>query len=259
MMSRRAVRWTGIVGGIGLLAGLRLAPGLTGSALLLATIAWLGVLAWLLWLAFRILRATIGPAGAALLVALGVLAPILVTAIRFPPDLAVKLPCPRNWSFLPTWQLRASPMASARFEVGGAQVKVCYGSPATRGRRMLGSVVSYGRLWRTGANEPTTIISTAPLEVAGVPMPAGRASLYTVPGPETWEVILNRSTTQWGIESAYDSSVKANELGHAILAAERLESHADRLRIRPEAAGTRIDLLLEWEGTRVRIPVQSAR
>ena len=87
-------------------------------------------------------------------------------------------------------------MGSVRLSVDGVPVKICYGRPASRARTMLGgSRVPYGRLWRTGANEPTTILSPIPLDIAGITMPAGRASLYTVPGPETWQVILNRSTS----------------------------------------------------------------
>lgn len=117
-----------------------------------------------------------------------------------------------------------------------------------------GKYVPFGRLWRTGANEPTTIIATGALEIAGIPVPAGRTTLYTVPGPETWEVILNRSTSQWGIESEYGDAVKAQELGRAILRSETAAAPVERLTlsVEPEA------LVLRWERTQVRIPVLSA-
>lgn len=244
-----------------LLGALRLAPTLTGTALLALSVLWLAVLVWLLWMAFRVLRTLTGPVAAAAIVGLGAVTPIVLTSLRPAPQVAVRLPCPRNWAYLPTWLLRASPMASLRLDVGGARVKLCYGRPAARGRKMLGGPpVPFGRLWRTGANEPTTIISTAPIEVAGIAVPAGRASLYTVPGPETWEIIVNASTSQWGIESAYDDAIRARELGRAILASERLTPHRERLLIQPipDEAGGRT-LSLEWESTRVRIPVRLPR
>lgn len=123
-----------------------------------------------------------------------------------------------------------------------------------------GKYVPYGQLWRTGANEPTTIIATGGLEIAGIQVPAGRYSLYTVPGPETWEVIVNRATSQWGLESEYTDAVKAGELGRAILPSESATPAVERLSltVQPgEGSADRRELILEWESTRVRIPVAS--
>ncbi len=222
------------------------------------SIAWLLAGALLLFAAFQILRAWIGGFASGLAVAGLAVLPIALTAITVSPALAVRLPCPRNWEWLPTWQLRPSPMGSVSFAVGDTRVKVCYGRPASRGRRMIGGrYVPFGQLWRTGADEPTTIISTGTLEIAGVQVPAGQTSLYTVPGPETWEVILNRSTTQWGIESEYTDAIKAKELGRAILASETTVAPLERLTLfaeaRPKHQG--VDLTLRWESTSVRIPI----
>ena len=92
---------------------------------------------------------------------------------------------------------RKSPLDSTSFTVGGNTVKVCYGRPSLRGRQMLGGdAVPFGKIWRTGANEPTMIHATGPITVAGLKLPAGSYSLYTVPGKAEWEVVVNRSTTQ---------------------------------------------------------------
>jgi len=120
-----------------------------------------------------------------------------------------------------------------------------------------GRRIPFGRLWRTGANEPTTIITPIPLEVAEVPVPAGRATLYTIPGPESWEVILNRATSQWGIESEYTERVRAEELGRSIVRSERGAAPVERLTIAPDRRpDDLVDLVLAWETTRVRIPVR---
>ncbi len=244
-----------VLAGLILLAGPWLAPRVPPSAILYLSIAWLAAAGYLLYAAFLVLRTWTGRVGAGLLVAVLALLPIVLTAIPVSPSVAIQLPCPRNWGWLPTWLLRPSPMGSVSFTVANAKVKVCYGRPASRGRRMLGGkYVPFGRLWRTGANEPTTIIATGALEIAGIPVPAGRTTLYTVPGPETWEVILNRSTSQWGIESEYGDAVKAQELGRAILRSETAAAPVERLTlsVEPEA------LVLRWERTQVRIPVLSA-
>lgn len=154
---------------------------------------------------------------------------------------------------------RASPLDSVSFSVGAASVKICYGRPSLRGRQMIGgSAHPFGKLWRTGANEPTTIHTTAPIVVAGIKVPAGATSLYTVPGETTWEVVLNGSTEQWGDEGSYDN-VKATEIGRAKLTASRPGSPIEQFTIRPESkAGTTI-LILEWEMSRIAIPVEPVR
>jgi hypothetical protein len=154
---------------------------------------------------------------------------------------------------------RASPYDSATFQVGGATGQVCYGRPSAAGRTMLGGdIVPHGRLWRTGANEPTILHLPVASTVAGVEVAAGSYSLYTVPGPDEWEVVVNRATSQWGHESQYPS-VAEQEAGRGRVPAERLEEHVETFTIRAEPAGAGSDLVLEWEHTRVRIPVRPAR
>ncbi|HTS87194.1 MAG TPA: DUF2911 domain-containing protein [Gemmatimonadales bacterium] len=152
---------------------------------------------------------------------------------------------------------RQSPLDSLSFKVGNVSVKLCYGRPSSRGRTMIGGdAVPFGRLWRTGANEPTMIHSTGALVIAGVAVPAGTYSLYTVPGPKTWQVIVNRSITQWGHESQYTAAVKAQEVGRGEVASSALASPVETLTFRAEpGASGATNLLLEWEKTRVTIPI----
>lgn len=152
---------------------------------------------------------------------------------------------------------RKSPLDSLSFKVGAAEVKLCYGRPSAGGRTMIGGEnVPYGKLWRTGANEPTMIHTTGPIIIAGVAVPAGSYSIYTVPDPKEWQVIVNRSITQWGHESQYTDKVKAQEVGHGTAKASALTSAVETFTIRSEAgAAGAVNLLLDWEKTRVTIPV----
>src|SRR3954466_7853229 len=113
-------------------------------------------------------------------------------------------------------QGRKSPLDSLTFKVADQPVKVCYGRPSSRGRVMLGGeAVPYGKLWRTGANEPTVFYAPVALKVAGIAVQPGVYSLYTVPGASEWEIIVNRSISQWGKEDEYTHAVKAQEVGRA--------------------------------------------
>jgi hypothetical protein len=152
---------------------------------------------------------------------------------------------------------RKSPLDSISFTVGGASVRLCYGRPSARGRTMIGGQsVPYGKLWRTGANEPTMIHTTGPLVIAGVAVAAGSYSIYTIPGEKEWHVIVNRSITQWGEEHGYTDAVKAQEVGHGIVQSSALASPVETLTFRTEpGTGGAVNLILEWEKTRVTIPV----
>ncbi len=156
---------------------------------------------------------------------------------------------------------RKSPLDSISFTVGTAQVKLCYGRPSAAGRTMIGGkAIPFGRLWRTGANEPTMIHTTGPLVIAGVEVPAGSYSIYTIPDPKTWHVIVNRSITQWGHENSYSAEVKAQEVGHGMAPSSALPAPVETFTIRsePGKAGA-VNVLLEWEKTRVTIPVTAGK
>jgi hypothetical protein len=152
---------------------------------------------------------------------------------------------------------RASPYDSTTIAVGHGQAKICYSRPALRGRTMIGSeAVPYDTLWRTGANEPTIIHLSAAAEIAGMRVEPGSYSLYTVPrAGDRWTLIVNRSTSQWGAEGRYSPEVRAQEVGRADVAAERIEQPVERFTIRPMESG-RPGVLIEWQNSRVRIPVQ---
>ena len=154
-------------------------------------------------------------------------------------------------------QGRKSPLDSLTFRVGDQTVKVCYGRPSSRGRVMLGGAdIPYGKLWRTGANEPTIFFAPAPLKVGGISVKPGVYSLYTVPGAREWEIIVNRSISQWGEESNYTPEVKAQEIGRAKIKAQSAGSPLETFTIRAEPGNAKsASLVLEWEKTRINIPV----
>lgn len=156
---------------------------------------------------------------------------------------------------------RGSPLDSLSFKVGTADVKVCYGRPSAKGRTMIGGeAVPFGKLWRTGANEPTMIHTTGPLVIAGVAVPAGSYSLYTVPGAKSWQVIVNKSITQWGHEGRYTPEVKAQEVGTGTVPSEATTTPVEQFTItgQPGLRGS-TDLVLTWEKTKVVIPIAAGK
>lgn len=183
-----------------------------------------------------------------------------LTSFATGPMVARWAPCPRNWGWAPAWLPRASPLRSAMTDLAGGHVRICYGAPALRGRRMLGGrAVPFGRLWRTGANEPTTLHADVPITLGGLALAPGSYALYTVPGPAEWEIIVNRATRQWGLESEYTADVARHELGRFRVAAEAADPPVEQLALAfaPTAEGA--DLVLTWQTTRLRLPLRSGR
>lgn len=87
-----------------------------------------------------------------------------------------------------------------RAQIGNAMFAVDYGRPLMRGRKLLGDVLPYDRVWRTGANEATHFTTSLPVKLAGMQVPAGTYTLWTVPHTAAVDLIVNRQTGQWGTD-----------------------------------------------------------
>ena len=152
---------------------------------------------------------------------------------------------------------RPSAYDSTAVTLGGSTALVCYGRPSMRGRTIFGGLVPYDTIWRTGANEPTIIHLPFAASIAGIAVEPGSYSLYTVPGRQQWQVIVNRSTSQWGIENQYNAAVRAQEVGRATVPVEQTTAPVETFAIRSEpGGGNAASLVLEWENSRIRVPIE---
>lgn len=93
---------------------------------------------------------------------------------------------------------RVSPKATVSQTVGLTDVTIAYCRPGVKGRVIWGGLVPYDQVWRTGANEATTITFGDDVTVDGNKLPAGTYGLFTVPGKDEWAVIFNKGAKQWG-------------------------------------------------------------
>jgi len=100
---------------------------------------------------------------------------------------------------------RPSPPKTASAEVDGAEVTIDYSSPGVKDRTIMGDLVPYGKVWRTGANEATTLTLGKGYMMNGSEVPAGKYGLFTIPGEKEWTIIINSVWDQWGAYN-YDSS-----------------------------------------------------
>jgi hypothetical protein len=90
-----------------------------------------------------------------------------------------------------------SPPAKAESTIDGVKVTVNYHQPSAKGRKIMGGLVPYGEVWRTGANNTTSIEFSENVKVEGKALPKGKYGLYTVPGENEWVIIINK-TIDWG-------------------------------------------------------------
>ena len=93
---------------------------------------------------------------------------------------------------------RPSPKATVSQTVGLTDITITYCRPSVKGRTIWGGLVPYDQVWRTGANEATTITFSDDVTVEGTKLPAGTYGLFTIPGKEEWTVIFNKGAKQWG-------------------------------------------------------------
>jgi hypothetical protein len=93
---------------------------------------------------------------------------------------------------------RSSPNASVSQTVGVTEITIKYSRPGVKERQVWGKLVPYGEVWRTGANENTTIKFSTPVRIDGHELPAGTYGLQTIPTAGDWTVIFSKDANEWG-------------------------------------------------------------
>ena len=121
-------------------------------------------------------------------------------------------------------------------------IAIDYGRPLARGRTLLGDVITYDRVWRTGANAATQFTTSAPITIGGIAVPAGTFTLWTVPHATSVDLIVNAESGQWGTQ--YSS---ARDLGTTPMRSETVDTLVDRFTIAVRRTDARHGtLLMEW-------------
>lgn len=142
-----------------------------------------------------------------------------------------------------------SPSSTIEGKIGEANVKIVYSQPSARGRKMLGGKEPYGQVWRTGANEATTIEFDKAVKIEGKDVAAGKYTLFTIPGESEWTIILNKEAKQWG---AYKYDEK-NDLLRVKVKPTKSSDFVETFNI---ALG-KDEVQLKWENTAVAFKVKA--
>jgi hypothetical protein len=155
---------------------------------------------------------------------------------------------------------RPSPPATVSADIDGNQVKIAYSRPKMKDpksgevRKIWGGLVSYGKVWRTGANEATLLTTAQPIVIGGFQLAAGTYSLFTVPQADgSAKLIINKKTGQWGIPYKEDEE-KANELARLDLKKSKTDGVIDPFTMAVEKTGPGAGVIkMAWENTQYSI------
>lgn len=146
-----------------------------------------------------------------------------------------------------------SPAATATGTVNGANISIKYSSPAVNGRQIWGALVPYDKVWRAGANQATIIETDKDIKVEGKALPAGKYSLYAIPGEKEWTIIINSQTGQWGITRQGETTEDpAKDVLRVMVKPKKSASMNERLVYTINKKG----FVLSWENLDVPVSVK---
>ncbi|MBV8820051.1 MAG: DUF2911 domain-containing protein [Acidobacteriaceae bacterium] len=139
---------------------------------------------------------------------------------------------------------QASPPAETSVTIKGHKITINYSAPSMRGRKIFGSLVPYGNVWRTGANNATNLTTDGDLMFGSLKVPKGSYSLFTVPNEGSWDLIINKQTGQSGLD--YE---QGQDLGRVKMSVSKAES-TEKFRIALASSGAnKGTLTMTWENT----------
>jgi len=147
---------------------------------------------------------------------------------------------------------RPSPPAKAECKLaGGKTITIDYSSPRMKGRKIFGELVPYGKVWRAGANEATTFVTTADLNVGGTAVPAGSYTIFVIPNADKWTLIISKKTGEWG--TAY--SGEANDQARVDMAVSKTPAPVENFTIDFEQASGGCTLQMKWENSQASVKI----
>ena len=142
-----------------------------------------------------------------------------------------------------------SPHVRTEWTIDGANISIEYGRPYLKGRTIGREVAPYGREWRTGADEATTLKTDKDLKIGTLAVPAGTYTLYTVPGESEWQLIVSKKTGQWGVP--YPAG---EDLGRVPMQVSKTSSPVEQLTISIDDTAEGGTLRVEWGTVSASVP-----
>lgn len=151
-------------------------------------------------------------------------------------------------SFAQEQKKRVSPAASAEGNVGDVKVSIAYHAPAADGRKVMGELVPYGKVWRTGANNATTVEFSKAVKVEGKDLAAGKYEIFTIPNEKDWTIIFQKATGQWGNYTYKEE----NDVLRVNVNSEKTKEFVESLTLGVDKDA----MYIKWENTKVKLAIK---
>ncbi len=149
-----------------------------------------------------------------------------------------------------------SPEEGVSFAQDDVAIKVQYNRPYKKGREIFGGLVPYGKVWRTGANEATVFETNKDIQIEGKSLRAGKYTLWTIPEEDTWTIIFNTETGQWGVN--FDGEANRNpdkDALQVVVRSVKQKRQFEQFTISFEKTGEEAEMVLIWDKTLVAVPI----
>lgn len=160
-----------------------------------------------------------------------------------------------GFGYMKSQTKKASPEEVNTFQVGDVSITVDYSRPGKKGRVIFGELVPYGKVWRTGANEATTIEVSKDIRLGGQPLAAGKYTLWTIPQASSWTVILNSKSYAWGV--TYGGEAQRDAAADVVkveVPVQQLPTEVELFTI--DVSTDPAALNLKWDLTGVSVPIE---
>jgi hypothetical protein len=147
---------------------------------------------------------------------------------------------------------RPSPPAKAECKIDGKTITVDYSSPRAKGRKIFGALVPYGQVWRAGANEATTLTTSSDINIGGTTVPAGKYTIFAIPGESKWTLVISKKTGEWG--TAYPGP--DNDLARIDMKVSKPPALVENFTIAFDQKGNTCTMRMEWENTSASVDIK---
>jgi len=147
---------------------------------------------------------------------------------------------------------RPSPPAKAECKIDGKTVTADYSSPRAKGRKIFGSLVPYGQVWRAGANEATTLVTSGDINIGGKAVPAGKYTIFAIPAEDKWTLVISKKTGEWG--TAYPGP--DNDLARVDMKVSKTSAPVENFTIAFDQKGSTCTMRMEWENTTASVDIK---
>ncbi len=152
-----------------------------------------------------------------------------------------------------------SPKDTVAFKLNDLKLEVKYNRPSKRDRDIFGGLVSFNKVWRTGANEATTFKTNSDLIILNDTLPKGKYTLWTIPNKNNWQIIFNKKQYKWGVdEQMQPARQKAYDALIATIPTHKINSVVEQFTIAFDNSTDKLYLTLAWDTTKIVVPLKQS-